>query len=151
MNNAPREALPASCPAPLVAIINKILAYQVDRRYATAAAIKADLDAFVADREPAAAREYITPPTLPIPPAPPRTPVAPVPPILPAVPPTDPLPKSFGAGGAVAVADAVMPAIGPPPTARAWMIRRFVWVALLFTMIGAVAMEGVATIAAERF
>src|SRR5262245_34735926 len=41
MNNAPREPLPPSCPAPLVAIINKVLAYQVDRRYPTAAAIKA--------------------------------------------------------------------------------------------------------------
>lgn len=64
--NAPREALPAACPTELAAIICKMLAYQIDRRYPTAAAIKADLELFLAGGQPSAAAEFITPPTMPI-------------------------------------------------------------------------------------
>ena len=62
--NAPREPVPAACPAPLSAIINKLLAPQIERRYPDAAAIKSDLDLFLSGREPAALKEYATPPTL---------------------------------------------------------------------------------------
>lgn len=65
-NNAPREALPDSCPPDLAAIISKMLAYQVDRRYPTAAAIKADLELFLAGEQPSAAAEFLTPPTMPL-------------------------------------------------------------------------------------
>src|SRR6185436_4567777 len=101
MNNAPREALPASCPTGLAAIINKLLAYQVDRRYPTAAAIKADLDAFVDGREPAAAQEYLAAPTMPIRPAPTGAAPASSGGIV-VVPPTDPLPIATIARDSVA-------------------------------------------------
>jgi serine/threonine protein kinase len=62
--NAPREPVPAACPAPLAAIINKLLAPQIERRYRDAAAIKSDLDLFLSGGEPAALKEYATPPTV---------------------------------------------------------------------------------------
>lgn len=61
--NAPREPLPASVPAALAAIVNKLLAYQPERRYPTAAAIRADLEAFLAGHRPVALDEYETPAT----------------------------------------------------------------------------------------
>jgi eukaryotic-like serine/threonine-protein kinase len=61
--NAPREALPPACPAPLAAIINKLLAPQIERRYQDAASIRSDLDLFLSGREPAAMKEYATAPT----------------------------------------------------------------------------------------
>lgn len=61
--NAPREPLPASVPPALAAIVNKLLAYQPERRYPTAAAIRADLEAFLAGHRPVALDEYETPAT----------------------------------------------------------------------------------------
>ena len=55
--NAPREPLPASCPPDLSAIINKLLAYQMERRYPSAAAIKEDLERYLAGEQPVAANE----------------------------------------------------------------------------------------------
>ena len=48
--NAPRAPLPDDCPAALAAIVSKLLAYQVERRYPTAAAIRADLQLFLRRR-----------------------------------------------------------------------------------------------------
>src|SRR5262245_18677031 len=64
--NAPRESLPASCPPELAAIVNKLLAYQLDRRYPSAAAIRSDLELFLAGEKPVATKEYATPATMPI-------------------------------------------------------------------------------------
>lgn len=50
----PPRAMPASCPAPLGAIVRKALAADLDRRYPTAAAFEADLAAYL-DRKPTAA------------------------------------------------------------------------------------------------
>ncbi len=61
--NAPREPLPATVPPPLVAIVNKLLAYQPDRRYPSAAAVRADLDVFLDGGRPLALAEYDTPAT----------------------------------------------------------------------------------------
>ena len=46
----PLPALPADCPVPLQAIINKALAPQIDRRYQTAEWFERDLLAFLEDR-----------------------------------------------------------------------------------------------------
>jgi tetratricopeptide (TPR) repeat protein len=62
-NNAPREPLPALVPAALLAIVSKLLAYQPDRRYPSAAAIRADLELFLGGAPPLALAEYETPAT----------------------------------------------------------------------------------------
>ena len=54
--NAPREPLPATVPPALVAIVNKLLAYQPDRRYPNAAAVRADLGRVPRRRAAARAR-----------------------------------------------------------------------------------------------
>ena len=64
--NAPRDSLPPGCPPPLAAVISKLLAPQIERRYGDAAAIKADLDQFLAGRDPAAIEEYATVATTPV-------------------------------------------------------------------------------------
>lgn len=64
--NRRRQPLPDTCPPALAAIINKLLAYQPERRYPNAVAIRADLDAFLGDRTPTAAAEYHIPPTVAI-------------------------------------------------------------------------------------
>jgi hypothetical protein len=67
--NAPREPLPSTVPPALVAIVNKLLAYQPDRRYATASAIRADLECALEGGRPQALVEYDTPATLRVDPA----------------------------------------------------------------------------------
>jgi len=64
--NAPRAPFPDSCPAALNAIISKLLAFQVEHRYPTAEAIKADLEAFLRGDVPAALGIYETPATTPV-------------------------------------------------------------------------------------
>jgi predicted Ser/Thr protein kinase len=138
--NERREPLPETCPRALAAIINKMLAYQPERRYATAAAIKADLDAFLADIEPAAAAEFEVPATIAID----RPPAAP----LDIVAPTDPLPVVRSQNAAAA------PGVPTAPVARRptrFQFRRVAWLAALLTMVGMLATEGVAWVAAERF
>ena len=77
-NNEPREPLPPGCPYPLAAIIDKLLKLQREHRYKCAADIRSDLDAFLADREPAAQTTYNTVETIrtPRPPDPPPLPIA---------------------------------------------------------------------------
>ena len=65
-SNAPRAAYPPSCPAALAAIINKLLALQVEHRYPTAGAIKADLELFLRGENPSAVSIYETPATTPV-------------------------------------------------------------------------------------
>ena len=66
VSNAPRASLPESCPPALGAIISKLLAFQVEHRYPSAAAIKADLDAFLRGDVPEALTIYETPATMPV-------------------------------------------------------------------------------------
>lgn len=61
--NAPREPLPPAVPIALTAIVSKLLAFQRDRRYATATAIREDLQAFLHGGVPAALADYDTPAT----------------------------------------------------------------------------------------
>ena len=142
--NAPREPLPASCPPELAAIINRLLAYQPERRYPSAAAIKSDLERYLAGERPSALDDYALPETLPIGGATTR------PRVLPAVdeiPPTDPLPVAGSAGTAAPEA-----AAGPLRRARVReRVGRLGWAAALLGLTGIVATEGVAWVAAERF
>lgn len=64
--NAPRAPLPASVPDEVKAIVNKMLALQVEHRYPNAAAIRADLLAFRAGETPSAVEIYDTPATVPV-------------------------------------------------------------------------------------
>jgi hypothetical protein len=63
-NNDPREPLPPSCPRRLEAIINKLLAFAQDARYKSAAAVRQDLELYLAGKEPAALRQLQTPQTV---------------------------------------------------------------------------------------
>jgi eukaryotic-like serine/threonine-protein kinase len=148
-SNAPRGPLPPSCPAPLAAIVSKLLSYQIEHRYPTAAAIRADLQRFIDDEAPLAVSEYVTPATMPIGqsvqtqpiPAAGRAALAEEP-----VPPTDPLPAT----------PAAQPAI-PPPPARVrrgglrYLIRGASWAAMLLFLVAVITTEGVAWVSAERF
>ena len=57
----PPRALPASCPAPLKAVIGKALAPRAERRYKSAAAFGDDLKAFLEGAETAAVKEKRSP------------------------------------------------------------------------------------------
>ena len=53
----PPRALPDDCPAPLKAVIHKMLAGEIENRYPTAAAMEQDLRAFLTDRPTQAGSE----------------------------------------------------------------------------------------------
>jgi hypothetical protein len=148
--NQPREPLPLDCPPDLAAIIGKLLAYQVDRRYASAADIKADLERFLCGQTPLATSEYVTPPTMPIGTTTSRRP--PVPRAAVTVPPTDPLPVTPAIGPAAAAA---APSVAPPSPVRprrfGRALRRLALAAAIILGISTVSREGVAWVAAERF
>ena len=162
--NAPREPVPAACPAPLAAIINKLLAPQIERRYPDAAAIKSDLDLFLSGREPAALKEYATPPTVRIQNSshlPASTFQGPDATLQSAhskfrilnsefssVPPTDPLPAGPASAAGVAAPVAGTATIPARPLAG---IRRAISIAFMFAMVGVIATEGGACVAAEGF
>jgi len=143
--NAPREPLPSSCPAELSAIVNKLLAYQVERRYPNAAAIRTDLERFLAGEKPVAASEYATPATMPIGQTTTRRATEPR---LAVVPPTEPLPMPQPATASAAPVPATTVV---PPRIRREFIRRALWMAVLLVLVGIVTTEGVAWVAAERF
>ncbi len=153
--NAPRAPLPPGCPAGLAAIANKLLAYQIERRYPTAAAIKADLELFLDGQTPAAAAEYATPATVPIGV---RTegPLAIPPPVL-EVPPTEPLPASPPSARQAAPAELPSVASERPaasarrPSGFRILFRAGLLASVLLILISLIATEGVAWIAAERF
>jgi len=161
-SNAPRESMPPGCPATLAAIINKLLAPQIERRYSNAAAIKSDLDLFLAGREPAAVTEYATVATMPLRP-PSRWPPVAAPAAaarttiansrfqipdsrFPPVPPTDPLPVP--ASGAAIQTPASVAATSP---VRRLGFKRAASVVVAASMVALIATEGVGCVAAERF
>jgi predicted Ser/Thr protein kinase len=146
--NAPREPLPASCPEGFSAIVNKLLANQPELRYANAAAIRSDLERFLAGAEPVAVREYVTPPTLPIRPT---TSTRPLPPTAHFVPPTEPLPVSAPPAAAAPVVPEP-PAIVRKRTGKVrYLARRAVWAVVLLVFVSIIANRGAAWVAAEHF
>ncbi len=165
--NAPREPLPATVPAGLVAIVNKLLAYQPDRRYATARAIRADLMAVLEGGRPLALLDYDTPATtrvgmpeaqgsIPTTDQVPRGQAVPGPHV--AVPSTDPLPflppplpPPLPPSPVLASSNAG--AAGPVQGRRSLRrrSRRLVRVFLLLFGLYLATSEAVACIAAERF
>ncbi len=160
--NAPRGPLPESCPPELAAIISKMLAYQIERRYPTAAAIKADLELFLAGKQPLAATEFLTPPTMPIG----KSAVRPVgdrpvndrptsvwipPSMRDEVPPTDPLPLPSGGAGAPMALPAAPAARRSAFAFAAHFVRRVAWGAALLWLVLIVLTEGAGWIAAGRF
>jgi serine/threonine protein kinase len=143
--NERRHPLPATCPPGLTAIINKLLAYQPERRYPNAEAIRNDLEGFLAGREPAAVGEYNPPPTttidrLPLP--------LPVQASADLVPPTDPLPPSRVAPP---VETEPLPAAPQARSGLGQPVGRIAWLAALLLLVSTLAVEGVAWMAAERF
>jgi eukaryotic-like serine/threonine-protein kinase len=171
--NAPRAPFPPSCPAGLKAIVNKMLALQVEHRYPTAAAIKADLDAYLSGEIPAALAAYETPATTPVQrtagsrravSAPPQLSMLEEPmPVQSAAPETMPrLPYSEIAPTDVRVVPEVpvpgdtQVAVSVPPAAtvvskRRTLLRRMVGAATMLFVILVIATEGVAWLFAERF
>jgi serine/threonine protein kinase len=161
--NERREPLPDSCPPALAAIINKLLAYQPERRYPSAAAIRADLDAFLTNGVPAALWEYEAAPTATI--ARPESPPLLPPPLPPAaqspsdmVPPTDPLPLTAVAPALPTLplpprrqASTLLPPVPSAQPRRRLAVRRFAWLATLLSLVAVLALEGAAWVAAERF
>lgn len=169
--NAPRAPFPDSCPPALGAIISRLLAFQVEHRYGSAEAIRADLELFLRGETPEALAIYETPATTPVQ----RLGAAvraPIPDVLPAVgifdgpPPTTPRPAPPGippteprpaAATPVAAAVADVPDTGQEPepvavpvTPRS-VVRRFAAAAATLVFIFLLATEGVAWVFAERF
>jgi eukaryotic-like serine/threonine-protein kinase len=146
--NAPRAPLPDSCPAALAAIVSKLLAYQIERRYRSAAAIKSDLQLFLEGQSPLAVSEYVTPATVPIglPSSPsPSTATRVLPPVVELVPPTDPLP-------AASIPEPPAPVAHRRRRSRGfYLFRGAAWAALLLVLVAVITTEGVAWVAAERF
>ena len=170
-SNAPRAPFPPGCPASLRAIINKLLAFQVEHRYADAGAIRADLEAFVRGDVPAAVTIYETPATTPVhrTGAPAVTTVRPAPRATPQpnasaavlttpattprrgseVPPTEVKPAGAGARHPAGMA-AAPAAAAPTPQAQS-IARRLFGMAVMLFVVFVVATEGVAWLFAERF
>ena len=161
--NAPRAPLPLSCPPDLAAIVGKLLAYQPERRYTSAAEIRSDLQLFLDGKTPLAVDDYIVPETTPIARDSVRIPVNTPAPTE--IPPTDPLPAPAPAASgppatATPAATAIAPAQSPPRVmtrrrrAVAFVgraIRRAAAVVILIVLIAMVAGEAVGWMAAERF
>ena len=171
-SNLQRAPLPASCPEGLKAIINKLLAFQVEHRYPNAEAIRADLEAFLRGESPAALGIYDTPATMPVQreqqagarPAPATVPRAAAPAPVPVTPPTTPatIPRAMrdvpptevkpkGAGAADPPGDA--PAHSPIASAsrRPSIFRPLLAALTMLFVVFVVATEGVAWLFAERF
>ncbi|HJR61130.1 MAG TPA: serine/threonine-protein kinase [Vicinamibacterales bacterium] len=178
--NAPRAPFPDSCPPELGAIISKLLAFQVEHRYPSAEAIKADLEMFLRGETPTALTIYETPATTPVhrisgggaalavplaralpqaaaavvEPSPATTPR----PQSHAIAATEPRPAAAAAtvAAGVEVADAVaIPVVEQPAVAARvtrWPdVRRLVPALAMLCLVVVVASEGVAWIFAERF
>lgn len=178
-SNAQRAALPASCPAGLKAIINKLLAFQVEHRYTNAEAIRADLEAYLRGDVPSAVAIYETPATTPVkrpiavaaamtaaaaveasPATTPRpgpravayTTPATTPRRLREIPPTDVRPRP-AAEPEVEASEAAPANPVPPPVKRSrrTVVRHFLATVKLTIVVFIVATEGVAWLFAERF
>ena len=128
--NEPREPLPPGCPLALAAIIDRLLKFQREHRYDTAAAIKSDLDAFLAGREPEALKTFNTVETI-------RTPRAPEPPPLPVAElKAEPAPASWAAM--------------PPPAPRRGAGRRVLWGGFVLLLVIGFLSEAVGCVMADR-
>lgn len=179
-SNAQRAALPASCPAGLKAIINKLLVFQVEHRYRNAEAIRADLEAFRRGDVPSAVAIYETPATTPVkrsaalgaaavaaapaeasPATTPRpgpravayTTPATAPRRIREIPPTDvrPRPALDAEGEVHEVASAEPAPAAPVKRRRRTVIRHFFNTVAMTVVVFIVATEGVAWLFAERF
>lgn len=166
-SNAPRAVFPDSCPRTLGAIINKLLAFQVEHRYPDAAAIKADLQIFLDGGEPAALSIYETPATMPVQRTAislPTTPATLPRPALTGIPPTEPRhfpaaaaavdvidPGGAGDAAAAVPADPQSTEAAVPASRKTAMLRRVIGAAPMLAIVIVVATEGVAWMFAERF
>jgi hypothetical protein len=149
-SNAPREPLPLECPAALAAIVDKLLNVRESARYASAAAVRQDFEAFLEGREPDAMAQFYTPATI-VRDEGSSTEVliasAGVPATLPRpLTVTTPLPSGVAVMAAAAPAAAI--AAVPPRTSIG---RRIVWAALLLIFVAVFTSEAVAWLAMERF
>lgn len=172
-SNAQRAPMPASCPAGLKAIINKLLAFQVEHRYPNAEAIRADLEAFLRGEVPSAIAIYETPATTPVkrpvaaasgvvdvsPATTPRpvpravayTTPATLPRAVSDVPATDVRPKAAAEPAEeIAAVGEAEPALAAPVKSRS-VIRHFLRTIAMTVVVFVVATEGVAWLFAERF
>jgi hypothetical protein len=144
--NLPREPLPESCPMALAAIIDKLLAFQEERRYDSATAIRSDLEAFLRNGSPSAVTQFVTTPTVkrlePLPATEPASSVPTVPRVA------DRVPLDLPLGGGAAIAPPVAPAAATAD--RPAIVRRFAWVAALLVLTTLFTTEGVAWLGAER-
>jgi hypothetical protein len=168
-SNAPRAPFPPSAPGSLRAVINKLLAFQVEHRYPDAGAIRADLEVFLRGDVPVAVATYETPLTTPVH----RTGEPPATTVRPAAvlrdmqhsagvlttPATAPRPsrhvpptvvKPSAPAAAVPAPPAPLPAAvaqsSPPP-----ILRHLAGTGLMVFVVFVVATEGVAWLFAERF
>ena len=144
--NAPRTPLPDTCAVDLVAIVNKLLAYQVEQRYPSAAAIKEDLERYLQGEKPLATLQYALPATTPI--GQPTT-RRQFPRTTQPVPATDPLPAAPVHVPISALQSST--ASAQIPRVKFAGIRRLSWGTMLIGFVIFVATEGVAWVAAERF
>ncbi|OFW06570.1 MAG: hypothetical protein A3H96_12950 [Acidobacteria bacterium RIFCSPLOWO2_02_FULL_67_36] len=154
--NAPRAPLPRDCPQHLQGIINRLLAFQPEHRYQSAAEIHADLERFARGETPAAAAYFDTPLTVPVA----RTPGATVaelspvslvpPPVIPSIPPTDPVPPSGSPRAAIPPTEPTRP-VEIRPASRRSFASRLATATLTMAFLLIVVTEGVAWLFAERF
>ena len=145
--NAPRHPLPPSCPVELAAIVNKLLTYQIERRYQSAAEIKADLQRFLDGEAPIALGHYATDATTPI--SRRDVPADATWPLGSDVPPTEPLPAAASASTSPPAAPQTAAVRRPRRFLR--LVRKVAWVALLLLMIRMVSGEAFAWFAAGSF
>jgi hypothetical protein len=169
-SNAQRAPLPASCPGSLKAIINKLLAFQVEHRYPNAGAIRADLEAFRRGDVPAAVSIYETPATTPVQrtgalarsvaqPAPDTLPRSAAPATVPAtvprpgpdVPPTDINPAAAAAPVEDVLGVAVATPLAAPLAKPRSVVRDLGSTLVVVFVVFVVATEGVAWLFAEGF
>lgn len=164
VSHEPRAALPDACPSALGAIISKLLAFQVEHRYGTAAQIRADLETFLRGEVPSAVAIYDTPATTPVRRegaarvlSPERFAVAAAtPPTTPAttprltariVPPTEPRLRTLD-GESAAAEDESTPV---SPVQKRSRFRRATRMAAVAGILYLLTTEGIAFVFAERF
>ena len=173
-SNAPRAPFPESCPAPLGAIISKLLAFQVEHRYPNAQAIRGDLELFLRGELPTALSIYETPATMPVhrsaavavaagPSAEaaalvvaPDSPVPTTPRIGGQVmPQTEPRPMGLPAATELAAEVGAEPpepdAVAQTPSRKRLSLRRVLASVAMMSIVVVAATEGVAFLFAERF
>jgi serine/threonine-protein kinase len=151
----PREPLPPHIEAALVAIVHKLLAPQVERRYQHAAAIVHDLEAFLEGAPTAAGLEHAQASQetvrLTRSNAPDIVPTAPVRPTAGQTAPTEPLVPRTPVG--TATPPAPTPPAAPVRTAASWrppLMVRLARAAIIALILSLIAGEGVSLIRGQR-